>query len=531
MFLFHTIPYVRNKDGFNISDQYGAWVGHQDLIEAVLRYSSVEGIHFFLPFKRHSDDELAHGLEELRKRFPSHEIETKRMIDLHDHAQKYRYALADDFEMFESLALSRYNGRECLFPLCTILHTIPQYTALMGYLSFMLLAEPFDAVVTSSEAGCRALTAICQEVEEFIRSRLRIDPLPKPDFARIPMGINDEFLCPGDSVEARAALNLPLDTTNILYLGRLSESFKADLEPLLRVFVRLVDKYSNLRLIIAGQDSRSNYAQVVRLLATRLGIGERVIIRTNFPFSQKPLFYRACDIFVSPVDNIQETFGLSILEAMACGVPVVASDWSGYRDLVVHEETGFLIRTIWNAAASRLIELVAPMQNSTTAGHYLAQQTIVDVEDLHRSLKLLLDSQELRSRFGEKGRQRVRSNFSWPVVIKQYENLWRRQWLELDRRERRIQLHLPLNYNKEFGHFATTFLDREVALKTTEYTSSASEFDGVVFPYPIRLIEVQRVIARCQTEPQSIAELARSGDETTLNVVTWLWKKGYLEGA
>ena len=45
--------------------------------------------------------------------------------------------------------------------------------------------------------------------------------------------------------------------------------------------------------------------------------------------------YAAADIFVSLSDNIQETFGLTPVEAMAAGLPVVASDWDGYRETIV----------------------------------------------------------------------------------------------------------------------------------------------------------------------------------------------------
>src|SRR5206468_3789402 len=55
--------------------------------------------------------------------------------------------------------------------------------------------------------------------------------------------------------------------------------------------------------------------------------------------------WHAADVFTSLSDNIQETFGLVILEALASGLPVVASDWDGYRDLVVHDQTGYLVST------------------------------------------------------------------------------------------------------------------------------------------------------------------------------------------
>jgi len=56
--------------------------------------------------------------------------------------------------------------------------------------------------------------------------------------------------------------------------------------------------------------------------------------------------WRAADLFTSLSDNIQETFGLVIVEAMASGLPVIASDWNGYRDLVTDGETGFLVPTL-----------------------------------------------------------------------------------------------------------------------------------------------------------------------------------------
>ena len=62
----------------------------------------------------------------------------------------------------------------------------------------------------------------------------------------------------------------------------------------------------------------------------------------------------AADLAISLVDNSQETFGLAVAEAMASGLPVVASDWSGYRDLVRDGVDGFLIPSAWASSASSL---------------------------------------------------------------------------------------------------------------------------------------------------------------------------------
>ena len=69
--------------------------------------------------------------------------------------------------------------------------------------------------------------------------------------------------------------------------------------------------------------------EVLLLDGENLALGERA--------------WAAADIFVSMADNHQETFGLTPVEAMACGLPVIASDWNGYRDTVRHGETGWLV--------------------------------------------------------------------------------------------------------------------------------------------------------------------------------------------
>ena len=54
---------------------------------------------------------------------------------------------------------------------------------------------------------------------------------------------------------------------------------------------------------------------------------------------------------MSLVDNTQETFGLAVAEAMAAGLPVVASNWNGYRDLVRHGVDGYLVPSRWASTA------------------------------------------------------------------------------------------------------------------------------------------------------------------------------------
>jgi hypothetical protein len=143
--------------------------------------------------------------------------------------------------------------------------------------------------------------------------------------------------------------------------------------------------------------------------------------------------WRAADIFVSLPDNIQETFGLVVVEAMASGLPVVGSDWNGYRDLIVDGETGYLVPTRMVQGAT--IETTPRLMfGHLKYDHFLAecsQAAIVDSAVAADALTRLVGDSSLRRRLGSVARNRAVELFSWERVIRMYELLWAEQEGEL----------------------------------------------------------------------------------------------------
>ena len=103
-------------------------------------------------------------------------------------------------------------------------------------------------------------------------------------------------------------------------MGRLSIDKKGDLSPLLYCFRRLMDRHGpQLILVLAGGENPANQ-KLLTQTAQALGILGNVRILPNVSDEVKFNLYGAANIFVSPIDSLQETFGISIVEAMASGL-------------------------------------------------------------------------------------------------------------------------------------------------------------------------------------------------------------------
>ena len=180
----------------------------------------------------------------------------------------------------------------------------------------------------------------------------------------------------------------------------------------------------------------------------------------------------AADIFFSLPDNIQETFGLVVTEAMAYGLPVVGSGWDGYRDLISDGETGYLVptRVVRGAVDSAPDRL---MFGELAYDHFLAvccQAVVVDLDAAGAALSRLVADPGLRARMGTAARQRAVESFGWERVIRAYEALWEDQKRELARHRtaapvRGVGKYPPVE--RAFRAYPSAWLDGDVRVVAT----------------------------------------------------------------
>ena len=156
-------------------------------------------------------------------------------------------------------------------------------------------------------------------------------------------GVDHGLFSPGDRRESRDALGLDQDAATLLFVGRIQRLKGLDL-----AIESLAELKGSMErdvqlLIVGGPSGASGEAEVERLreLARSLGVLDNVRCVGPQPHARLPLFYRAADALV--MCSYSESFGLTALEAHACGTPVVATAVGGLGYIIDDGTSGFLV--------------------------------------------------------------------------------------------------------------------------------------------------------------------------------------------
>jgi glycosyltransferase involved in cell wall biosynthesis len=295
--------------------------------------------------------------------------------------------------------------------------------------------QAWDAVICTSPAVRDALSNMFDGWGDFLGERFGGELRPRPQLPVIPLGvpaqeIREKADRPGARARVRSDLGIEADEVLVVWVGRMSFFEKAFPQPMFRAVEeagRLTGKRMHFALagwFPGGEADRARYEQAAAAYAPS--------VQVDFQDGNDPEvvadLWAAGDIFLSLVDNIQETFGITPLEAMAAGLPVVASDWDGYRFTVRHGSEGFLIPTLGGPPGALGEALAARhaigLDSYQTFVGAVAQHTAVHVGKAAEAIAELTRNPDLRRRMGAAGRARARETFDWPVVVRQLTGLF-----------------------------------------------------------------------------------------------------------
>ena len=344
----------------------------------------------------------------------------------------------------EREAWNRRFGSERDYSLCGVTHTIAT-SRVASALGRYLIAptQPWDALVCTSAAAKEGVERILAQHADWLArrggGRLRC-PVRLPV---IPLGVDcDSYglgtddgargAGPGNGRELRDRFGIAADDVVMLFVGRLSFHGKAHPTPMYMAAARAAERAGGrtMHLLLAGQFPNRATEREFREAAARFCGRARAHFLDGSAGPQDPAILaamQAADVFVSLSDNIQESFGLTPVEAMAAGLPCVVSDWNGYRDTVADGETGFLVPTV-TAPPGAGIDIAdrygAGLDSYDRMIGIASLATAVDVDACAEAIARLANDRELRARQGAAGRARARRLYDWRVVVAAYQELW-----------------------------------------------------------------------------------------------------------
>lgn len=168
----------------------------------------------------------------------------------------------------------------------------------------------------------------------------------------IPNGIELEAILSCSTEINRQFLGYSPQDIVLTYVGRLAP--EKNLPFLLRAFKGVASAYENARLLLIGDGPEKDNLQDS---AANMGIANKVHFTGMVPHAEVPCYMTTADAFV--ISSTSETFGISVVEAMAAGLPVLGIDSPGIRDIIVDGKIGFLSSDDLASFTAKMARLVS----------------------------------------------------------------------------------------------------------------------------------------------------------------------------
>ncbi|MFH8120407.1 MAG: glycosyltransferase family 4 protein [Candidatus Aenigmatarchaeota archaeon] len=234
-----------------------------------------------------------------------------------------------------------------------------------------------------------ASIAVSNNLKENLTKKAKIE---ENKIKVIYNGVDTEFFYPRPkSVELIKKLGLE-DSFTILFVGRIAPA--KGLEFLIHAIKEL--KHLPLKALIVGPfrymfgenqktGEISNYAKMLLELVDKLDLKEKIIFTGAIPRNDLPKYYSVADLFVLP--SVYEAMPIVLLEAMACGKPLIGSNVGGIPELVKDGYNGFIFKP-------------------------------GDYKDLSNKIRVIFEDKDLRRNFGMRSRELAEKEFSWKIIAK-----------------------------------------------------------------------------------------------------------------
>lgn len=289
---------------------------------------------------------------------------------------------------------------------------------------------PWDSVICTSSAVKANVVRLMELQRDYMRERFGGGNPPELQLPVIPLGIDTGKFSPSPDRRnvARAALDIDEDTIVVLFAGRLSFHAKAHPLAMYLALEKTVQRTGKKILLI--ESGRFASESIEKSFQEAAAEACPSVIVQHLDGREPEGWMHAwmgADIFCSLSDCTQEAFGITPVEAMAAGLPVVVSDWDGYKDTVENGVQGFRVPTVQppiDVSLDLAYRHATGIDSYDRYSGYTGALVAVDIDAAADAFAKLVDSTELRKKMGAAGRKRALEIYDWKVIIPLYEELW-----------------------------------------------------------------------------------------------------------
>ncbi len=450
---------------------------------------------------------------------------------------------------------------QAAYAICGITHTTATKAVTQGMFDLRSAPQmPWDAVICTSRSVRASMTEQMALTDAFLAERFggtgkAVLP-PGPLMPVIPLGITCDAFAPDPAAGAalRTRLGIGPDDIATAIIARLTPHEKFDPLPLYLSLARAQRQIGKrFHLILCGQ-FRDEYSKKIFTDGARAimpDVGFHLLDGADAQARKATL--SAADIFLFPIDNVQETFGLAPIEAMAAGLPLIVSDWDGMKDTVT-PDVGLRVATEMPRTDLTVYLGQRHFGGTDSYVQYVSQLsalTRVDVRGMTSALTTLGSNPDLRSRMGQAGRARARQLYDWSVVIPQMQALWGEQAAMLAHARKGAQpppIHAAqLPPAPAPGVFFRTYptaigaaADRLFRPRPRDDrpglddTLALRDYEGVkrIFESRPRIAAVLAALDAAGEQGATVADLARASainDRAVVRILYWLMKYDFAE--
>lgn len=246
--------------------------------------------------------------------------------------------------------------------------------------------------ITIEENAVKEASLVIAECPQDREDLMKYYNAPAEKITIIPCGVNTDELYPVNKSVARSLLGLPYDEKILLQLGRMVP--RKGVDNVIRALAKVKCRNAKMRLLIVGGDAdTAKELSRLKQLADELKVSDKVYFLGQKSREDLKYYYTAADLFITT--PWYEPFGITPLEAMACGTPVIGSNVGGIKFSVADGHTG---------------ALVPPK----------------DPDALARRITALLQSPAVLREMGNNALRRVNKLFTWELVARDMQTVYER---------------------------------------------------------------------------------------------------------